>query len=183
MTRISKITAWRREILLALVGGGTLTRGANVHYRGYLLLQVSDGRCYKTNALRRLEKEYLIVIDGTRVALTDFGGRLVAKLMTCTVAETDAVVARFTETAPELRTVREWLFDYFATIDGTKMVEILADVATREVESFADARGHVNNRIDAMRSWLDGTRPSPSPVYEPEAFQAWVAARKLQVRQ
>jgi len=84
--------------------------------------------------------------------------------------------------APELQTVREWLFDYFATINGTHMAEILADVATREVESFADARSHVNRRIDMMRNWLDGTRPSPSPVYEPEAFQAWIAARKLQER-
>jgi hypothetical protein len=92
------------------------------------------------------------------------------------------MVKRRLTAVPALRTVREWLFDYFATIDGTKMVEILADVAPREVESFADARCHVNSRIDAMREWLDGTRPSPSPVYELEAFRAWTNTRKQSLK-
>jgi hypothetical protein len=80
----------------------------------------------------------------------------------------------------EPKTVREWLFDYFATIDGTEMAKILADIAPREVGSFTEARTQVNCRIDAWLHWLQGTRPSPSPVYEPEAWEAWVAQRKAQ---
>jgi hypothetical protein len=80
--------------------------------------------------------------------------------------------------AQTLNSVCEWLFDYFATISDTRMMEILADVAPREVPTFADARAQVNQRIDMMISWLDNTRPSPSGVYEPEAFEQWCKARK-----
>jgi hypothetical protein len=62
-------------------------------------------------------------------------------------------------------------------IADTKMMEILADVAPHKVVTFADARTQVNQRIDMMISWLDGTRPSPSCVYEPEAFEQWCKAR------
>lgn len=79
---------------------------------------------------------------------------------------------------PKLKTVREWLFDYFATIEGTKMDEILADVAKREVESFKIAREHVNLRIDNWISWLNGIRPMPCPAEEPEAFARHLEARK-----
>lgn len=86
-------------------------------------------------------------------------------------------MAKRSRSAP-LRTVREWLFDYFATIDDTEMARILADVAKREVESFAEARRHVNLRIDMMVSWLNGTRPLPCPAEEPEAFRRHLEARK-----
>ena len=62
-----------------------------------------------------------------------------------------------------MKSVRSWLFDYFAMIAGTEMEKILADVATREVESFTEARTHVNRRIDMMIDWLDNTRPAGQP--------------------
>lgn len=77
----------------------------------------------------------------------------------------------------ELKTIREWLYDYFSMIEDTEMNRILADVATREVESYAVARSHVNTRIDNWRSWLDGTRPTPSFIYEPGAYLEWCAVR------
>lgn len=77
----------------------------------------------------------------------------------------------------ELKTVREWLYDYFSMIEDTEMNRILADVATREVESYATARAHVNTRIDNWKSWLDGTRPTPSFIYEPKAYLEWCAVR------
>jgi hypothetical protein len=63
-----------------------------------------------------------------------------------------------------LKTVREWLPDYFAMCEGTKMVEILEDIAKCEVESALDARNLVNRRIDNWVMWLNGTRPRPCPV-------------------
>lgn len=62
-----------------------------------------------------------------------------------------------------MKTIRTWLSDYFAMIDGTAMEKILANVATREVESFDEARTHVNRRIDMMIDWLDNTRPLRAP--------------------
>jgi hypothetical protein len=88
--------------------------------------------------------------------------------------------------APEpisvLRSVRDWLPDYFAMSEGTRMEEILADVAKYEVESYAAARSRVNGRIDNWIMWLDGIRPVPCFANEPEAHAAWVAERKLQKR-
>jgi hypothetical protein len=58
-----------------------------------------------------------------------------------------------------LKSVREWLHDYFTMIEDTEMNRILADVACCEVESAIDARNLVNRRIDNWVSWLNGTRP------------------------
>jgi hypothetical protein len=70
-----------------------------------------------------------------------------------------------------LKSVREWLDDYFALCEGTKMNEILADVAKCEVESAVDARNLVNRRIDCWVMWLNGTRPSPPPDFGAFAAQ------------
>lgn len=82
------------------------------------------------------------------------------------------------ESLPEPKLVKEWLYDYWSTIEGTQMAEILETVGTREVASFAEARSHVNTRIDLMISWMDGIRPVPSLVYEHEAWQEWIAEKK-----
>jgi hypothetical protein len=63
-----------------------------------------------------------------------------------------------------LKTVREWLPDYFSMVESTPMNEILADIAWCEVESAVDARNLVNRRIDNWVMWLNGTRPQPCPV-------------------
>jgi accessory colonization factor AcfC len=63
-----------------------------------------------------------------------------------------------------VKTVREWLQDYFVTIEGTQMETVLADVASREADSFNAARWKVDGRIDAWITWLNGTRPAPDPT-------------------
>lgn len=63
-----------------------------------------------------------------------------------------------------LKSVREWLPDYFSMIESTQMNEILADIAKCEVESALDARNLVNRRIDNWVMWLNGTRPKPCPI-------------------
>lgn len=63
-----------------------------------------------------------------------------------------------------LKSVREWLDDYFSMIESTQMNEILADIAKCEVESALAARNLVNGRIDNWVMWLNGTRPKPCPI-------------------
>lgn len=77
----------------------------------------------------------------------------------------------------ELKTIREWLYDYSVMIEGTQMENVLADVLPREVESYAEARAQVDRRINMQIAWLEGTRPTPSFIYEPEAFEKWCADR------
>ena len=72
-----------------------------------------------------------------------------------------------------LQTVRVWLPDYFALCDGTKMDEILADIAKCEVESAIDARNLVNRRIDCWVMWLNGTRPAAPPDFGTFMQQRW----------
>jgi hypothetical protein len=62
-----------------------------------------------------------------------------------------------------LKSVREWLGDYFAKIEGTSLDQILTMTATCQVESAMEARALVNRRINVMILWLDRGRPaSPS---------------------
>ncbi len=74
-----------------------------------------------------------------------------------------------------LKSVREWLDDYFSMIESTQMNEILADIAKCEVESALDARNLVNRRIDNWVMWLNGTRPRPCPV---ETMMAAISAQR-----
>jgi len=64
-----------------------------------------------------------------------------------------------------LKSVREWLHDYFSMCEGTAMDEVLGDIAKCEVESAVDARNLVNRRIDCWVMWLNGTRPSAPPDF------------------
>jgi len=63
-----------------------------------------------------------------------------------------------------LKKVCEWLPDYFQMIQGSKMDEILSDIAMCEVESVIEARNLINGRIDNWVLWLNGTRPRPCPI-------------------
>lgn len=66
-----------------------------------------------------------------------------------------------------MKKIREWLHDYFAMCEGNESLEkLLADLADREVNSFAEAHRQVNLRIDMMRAWLDGVRPAPEPAQD-----------------
>ncbi len=58
-----------------------------------------------------------------------------------------------------MKKIREWLHDYFASIEGNEMEKILEDVAERTVDSLEEARAQVNLRIDRMISWLNSARP------------------------